>query len=146
MSSELPEREDIMPKISLKDASEQLIQMQTKRIAALSPNAEFTAIKEIDADISFEASLLYYLVRNQNRGLVSIIQDSFFTPDMTVFVLKELVNEKQVRKIKDEEKEQQEGKEDRIELELLEVLRNHCLLYTSPSPRDQRGSRMPSSA
>ena len=26
------------------------------------------------------------------------------------------------------------------------VLKNHCLLYTSPSPRDQRGSRMPSSA
>ena len=25
-------------------------------------------------------------------------------------------------------------------------LRNNCLLYTSPSPRDQRGSRMPSSA
>ena len=24
--------------------------------------------------------------------------------------------------------------------------RNICLLYTSPSPRDQRGSRMPSSA
>ena len=24
--------------------------------------------------------------------------------------------------------------------------RMHCLLYTSPSPRDQRGSRMPSSA
>ena len=25
-------------------------------------------------------------------------------------------------------------------------MRNICLLYTSPSPRDQRGSRMPSSA
>ena len=25
-------------------------------------------------------------------------------------------------------------------------LLNNCLLYTSPSPRDQRGSRMPSSA
>ena len=25
-------------------------------------------------------------------------------------------------------------------------LSSHCLLYTSPSPRDQRGSRMPSSA
>ena len=25
-------------------------------------------------------------------------------------------------------------------------LRAHCLLYTSPSPRDQRGSRMPSCA
>ena len=28
---------------------------------------------------------------------------------------------------------------------LVEV-HNRCLLYTSPSPRDQRGSRMPSSA
>ena len=27
-----------------------------------------------------------------------------------------------------------------------EGLTNSCLLYTSPSPRDQRGSRMPSSA
>ena len=27
-----------------------------------------------------------------------------------------------------------------------EVLSEPCLLYTSPSPRDQRGSRMPSSA
>eukprot|EP00829_Urostomides_striatus_P008022 TRINITY_DN18902_c0_g1_i1.p2 TRINITY_DN18902_c0_g1~~TRINITY_DN18902_c0_g1_i1.p2 ORF type:complete len:106 (+),score=49.66 TRINITY_DN18902_c0_g1_i1:64-381(+) len=26
------------------------------------------------------------------------------------------------------------------------VMNNTCLLYTSPSPRDQRGSRMPSSA
>ena len=26
------------------------------------------------------------------------------------------------------------------------MLYNPCLLYTSPSPRDQRGSRMPSSA
>ena len=26
------------------------------------------------------------------------------------------------------------------------ILSNDCLLYTSPSPRDQRGSRMPSSA
>ena len=25
-------------------------------------------------------------------------------------------------------------------------MKYHCLLYTSPSPRDQRGSRMPSSA
>ena len=26
------------------------------------------------------------------------------------------------------------------------AMKNNCLLYTSPSPRDQRGSRMPSSA
>ena len=32
-------------------------------------------------------------------------------------------------------------------LKISEVVRgNLCLLYTSPSPRDQRGSRMPSSA
>ena len=29
---------------------------------------------------------------------------------------------------------------------LIEALNMDCLLYTSPSPRDQRGSRMPSSA
>ena len=28
----------------------------------------------------------------------------------------------------------------------LVILHMSCLLYTSPSPRDQRGSRMPSSA
>ena len=27
-----------------------------------------------------------------------------------------------------------------------EIMNGVCLLYTSPSPRDQRGSRMPSSA
>ena len=31
-------------------------------------------------------------------------------------------------------------------IKLALVLPEHCLLYTSPSPRDQRGSRMPSSA
>ena len=31
-------------------------------------------------------------------------------------------------------------------VEGLSALRRSCLLYTSPSPRDQRGSRMPSSA
>ena len=30
--------------------------------------------------------------------------------------------------------------------ELLELLRDACLLYTSPSPRDRQKSRMPSSA
>ena len=31
-------------------------------------------------------------------------------------------------------------------VKLLPLFSKHCLLYTSPSPRDQRGSRMPSSA
>ena len=33
---------------------------------------------------------------------------------------------------------------DATESDIVEL--NPCLLYTSPSPRDQRGSRMPSSA
>ena len=33
-----------------------------------------------------------------------------------------------------------------IQTEFSDVMENPCLLYTSPSPRDQRGSRMPSSA
>ena len=32
------------------------------------------------------------------------------------------------------------------ELPIERLQRGTCLLYTSPSPRDQRGSRMPSSA
>ena len=33
-----------------------------------------------------------------------------------------------------------------LELDPEARISDHCLLYTSPSPRDQRGSRMPSSA
>ena len=31
-------------------------------------------------------------------------------------------------------------------IQVIEAWGEDCLLYTSPSPRDQRGSRMPSSA
>ena len=34
----------------------------------------------------------------------------------------------------------------RIFMDKVNQLNQNCLLYTSPSPRDQRGSRMPSSA
>ena len=32
------------------------------------------------------------------------------------------------------------------DIEIIHAVISNCLLYTSPSPRDQRGSRMPSSA
>ena len=35
---------------------------------------------------------------------------------------------------------------ERLAIERAKALFKACLLYTSPSPRDQRGSRMPSSA
>ena len=45
-------------------------------------------------------------------------------------------------------KERRFGAEEvlRVEFHQVPPLYNDCLLYTSPSPRDQRGSRMPSSA
>ena len=65
-------------------------------------------------------------------------------------------------KLTDTEEELRTTKEKCMKLELMNVLRAEqitkleqrvsslenrgCLLYTSPSPRDQRGSRMPSSA
>ena len=39
-----------------------------------------------------------------------------------------------------------EKRQIKIAERFLTVLEKSCLLYTSPSPRDQRGSRMPSSA
>ena len=33
-----------------------------------------------------------------------------------------------------------------LDIDAIKTVANFCLLYTSPSPRDQRGSRMPSSA
>ena len=38
------------------------------------------------------------------------------------------------------------GSEDADAVPVTEIIFSVCLLYTSPSPRDQRGSRMPSSA
>ena len=35
---------------------------------------------------------------------------------------------------------------DYMDLDKIKIYQSSCLLYTSPSPRDQRGSRMPSSA
>ena len=43
-------------------------------------------------------------------------------------------------------KAKREAKKEAEELAELERLTNPCLLYTSPSPRDMRRSRMPSSA
>ena len=55
----------------------------------------------------------------------------------------------EMRKELEEEKQLIPQSEDQPRKEvdnIHEVMYNICLLYTSPSPRDQRGSRMPSSA
>ena len=48
--------------------------------------------------------------------------------------------------VKEAELNAEEDKKKREAVSVKNDLDNICLLYTSPSPRDQRGSRMPSSA
>ena len=57
------------------------------------------------------------------------------------------IRSKNVLETKGRQKQQEFKLEEEELRELADELRsNPCLLYTSPSPRDQRGSRMPSSA
>ena len=51
-----------------------------------------------------------------------------------------------VDSVEDAQDELTDGRYDAVFLDLTLKTTNACLLYTSPSPRDQRGSRMPSSA
>ena len=60
------------------------------------------------------------------------------------YVSNELFNTVCVAKL--DKTEADKSKERLIPIQYESTLDNSCLLYTSPSPRDQRGSRMPSSA
>ena len=54
-----------------------------------------------------------------------------------------------IKRIKEDELEGELIKkqvEEELEREKQKEMERSCLLYTSPSPRDQRGARMPSSA
>ena len=54
--------------------------------------------------------------------------------------------EKEMVKAREEEEEEEEAEVSEPDLEEEEEEARDCLLYTSPSPRDKRQSRMPSSA
>ena len=62
-------------------------------------------------------------------------------PVRLVHAIQEVEENAEVRPLVERSEGQHPGR-----LLRLEVLKHGCLLYTSPSPRDQRGSRMPSSA
>ena len=62
----------------------------------------------------------------------------------TVVQLKNQINNSYFQ-LKDSVEEKLALTEERITSKLISDVQ-FCLLYTSPSPRDQRGSRMPSSA
>ena len=84
--------------------------------------------KDVQALVSFD--LMYEGIRNELRGEIQssvIMAERNLDNPFAIKVLKALFLVKYFGNFKT-------------------TKRNVCLLYTSPSPRDQRGSRMPSSA
>ena len=91
------------------------------------------------------------------RNIAIIANLVFLSVVVGYLVFKQIQTEREKIAIKEDEivKREEEvakkektiiGKEEEI-VKMEEVIKlRDCLLYTSPSPRDQRGSRMPSSA
>ena len=70
-------------------------------------------------------------------------------PELRSEIQRLRLREAKAKKKYDQAREEASEKEDevgRLMEKLQDVMVSLCLLYTSPSPRDQRGSRMPSSA
>ena len=65
--------------------------------------------------------------------------------DSTVYDWPKILGQKDKECSKEIEKDNEKNKTIDTEADIVDSS-SCCLLYTSPSPRDQRGSRMPSSA
>ena len=87
-------------------------------------HATETTVKEVNRDVLAELRMLDYQVLTGEKNLVEEKKDL----------------EEQLKKL-DEIKIALAALDNDIKTRV-----DSCLLYTSPSPRDQRGSRMPSSA
>ena len=117
------------------------------------------------AEIAVQASLTGHLVlstlhTNTAIGSITRLRDMGVEPFLLSSSLIGLVAQRLVRLLcNDCKKEHVPSAAEREQLSLTEsadaivylphgcnVCNHTCLLYTSPSPRDQRGSRMPSSA
>ena len=85
------------------------------------------------------AATVPYTVRNPIYHWTHLELKRFFGID-------ELLSEANAEAIWDECNQQIQSRDDLTTQGILKKFNVTCLLYTSPSPRDQRGSRMPSSA
>ena len=99
------------------------------------------------------AAVLQVLRENYRNGLQAIdILNSITDLFRNLFYFKYLPEDENFVSLSDSEKELIKNCNDIISakdlsriLDMLDEI-NHCLLYTSPSPRDRQKSRMPSSA
>ena len=79
-----------------------------------------------------------YILHNYKPELATSLSKAKFSKENQEYLLgfKNGISQRELEQTKEKFKTKEQGRENN----------NSCLLYTSPSPRDQRGSRMPSSA
>ena len=80
------------------------------------------------------------ILRYRGYSIEELANKADFLEVAYLLIFGELPTKSQLEKISDDIKERSIIDED------LRIILNSCLLYTSPSPRDKRQSRMPSSA
>ena len=103
---------------------------------------------------AMQQSLKIAIARAESTAALDSAESRLTLTRSQLDAIKSLVNGGHTNKYEVEQKEaehqqaygQYQLAKDESLLNKLEVERITCLLYTSPSPRDQRGSRMPSSA
>ena len=123
-----------------------------QRIQTLLQNEDLEAIrKDVRTDIDSFRSLIQEDFRAQREAWENEEHEDDekfqFQPSPEELQFNELVDQFKTR---EKAWRQRIAEEQRANLEvktgLIDALRSICLLYTSPSPRDKRQSRMPSSA
>ena len=83
--------------------------------------------------------------KNYKKKLIEFLEIRRSRKSIDTSIVSKILNDVKKNKLKAVIKyEKRFSKNSKIYASKQEV--NSCLLYTSPSPRDQRGSRMPSSA
>ena len=115
-----------------------------------------TETGELQAGLQFDAPIVRQSERNAYRAALIDYQQSkrsfYEFEDSVKGDLRELVRNLGRNRVRFElDRRSVQVQIENVEINRLELDRpitatNTCLLYTSPSPRDQRGSRMPSSA
>ena len=96
-----------------------------------------TDISPSDRALNIQLAEIFGIYQLGKEGVVGIAEPCWCTPDKAIDLADHMrLIEKSVSQFRFEFRGQSRERQKR----------SCCLLYTSPSPRDQRGSRMPSSA
>ena len=128
--------------IAFTDGDETIVGAPARNQRVTNPTRTVYSVKRFmgrrHSEVSSEEKMVPYEVKGKSDEYVKIgVGDKEFTPQE--------ISAKTLRKLK-EAAESYLGQTVHKAVITVPAYFNDCLLYTSPSPRDQRGSRMPSSA